>query len=1111
MFRDTFLESRVVDFVNAAELTEKDLDDSADQVFYAMQEAYDLARDSIKPQPDGSFSMSDRRLKDLAFPLLPTDGANRQYVDDQYGINSALRNGITADKAASSASATAAASAAANADAKSQLANTYAQGALESRTLATEHMLAAESAKELVLEKTDIVLTKADQVEATKTVVLSKVSDAETFKIQAENSKNAALNHELKARKWAEEAPGVQVDPSLYSAKHHAVRAAEWSEKAVDSPVSPGSYSALHHATKAQGLRNVVQTLHDTVVTEATRVEQDALTATDARNQAVQAANNAALSEANADNDRFDAQAAAADALVQKQAAQAAATAAAGYESAAAISASLASDAETAAVAANATAQTAATTATTKASEATTARNAAVAAKDAAVSAQVTVAADKDVTVAAKDLAVASANAAGASESSASSSASASASSASSASNSAAEALASKNTARSWAVGTGEIEPGLKSAKAYADEARAITSGAKTYVGQWNASGGALPITSPGTGDAGKYWIINTAGTLPGVGFVDVGWELSINDAFAYESANLLPPNLVSSVNGKAGPDVVLSSTDVPDIASIYQRKDGYTASDVLTKIKTVDGAGSGLDADLVDGLHASAFYRANKVSTFGESVTALVDAAAGRSLLGLGTAALNASGDFFPSSGVSTFAATVLDDTTAAGMRSTLGLGTAATRAVGTASANVPDITAADARYLGKTANAVSASKWTTARTITLTGGVTGSASVDGSANVTLATVVGDDSHSHTISKVTGLQTALDSKLNATATATAATRLATARTIALGGAVTGSASFNGTTNVTITATVADNSHNHTIANVTDLQEALNSLDTRKAETKADVGLGNVDNTSDLAKPISTATQTALNGKANTSGTYSGLRAQATTKEDVGLGNIPNSTTASRTSTSTVSLLQAKAMNDHRTSGDHDGRYYTQTQVDGLLSALETNRGVPAGIIAMWSGLITNLPSGWALCDGQNGTPNLVDRFVVGAGGRWAVGDTGGSADAVVVEHTHSATTESSGSHSHSGTTASAGSHTHTLTIYAQAGIDRKDRVTGYGANGTAGTSSAPVASSGAHTHTFSTNTTGAHTHTVTVSSAGEAGTDKNLPPYYALAFIMKL
>ena len=93
--------------------------------------------------------------------------------------------------------------------------------------------------------------------------------------------------------------------------------------------------------------------------------------------------------------------------------------------------------------------------------------------------------------------------------------------------------------------------------------------------------------------------------------------------------------------------------------------------------------------------------------------------------------------------------------------------------------------------------------------------------------------------SHTHSIANVTNLQTTLDGKAASTHThnyagsssaggaATSANKLATARTISLAGDVTGSTSFDGSGNVSITATVADDSHNHTIANVDGLQTAL--------------------------------------------------------------------------------------------------------------------------------------------------------------------------------------------------------------------------------------------------------------------------------------------
>jgi hypothetical protein len=65
---------------------------------------------------------------------------------------------------------------------------------------------------------------------------------------------------------------------------------------------------------------------------------------------------------------------------------------------------------------------------------------------------------------------------------------------------------------------------------------------------------------------------------------------------------------------------------------------------------------------------------------------------------------------------------------------------------------------------------------------------------------------------------------------------------------------------------------------------------------------------------------------------------------------------------------------------------------------------------VPAGVILLWSGSIASIPSGWNLCDGTNGTPDLRNRFVVAAGDTYAVGATGG-ADSVTLDATKSPAT----------------------------------------------------------------------------------------------------
>lgn len=132
---------------------------------------------------------------------------------------------------------------------------------------------------------------------------------------------------------------------------------------------------------------------------------------------------------------------------------------------------------------------------------------------------------------------------------------------------------------------------------------------------------------------------------------------------------------------------------------------------------------------------------------------------------------------------------------------------------------------------------------------------------------------------------------------------------------------------------------------------------------------------------------------------------------------------------------------------------------------------------IPSGVIVMWSGSVASVPSGWFLCDGTNSTPDLRNRFIVGAGSTYAVNATGGSADAIVVSHTHTLTDPG---HSHGGVPVitrdvfDAGPFNYNATFFS----------------GFTNTSS---------------QTTG-----VTIASAGSSGTNANLPPYLALAYIMK-
>lgn len=140
---------------------------------------------------------------------------------------------------------------------------------------------------------------------------------------------------------------------------------------------------------------------------------------------------------------------------------------------------------------------------------------------------------------------------------------------------------------------------------------------------------------------------------------------------------------------------------------------------------------------------------------------------------------------------------------------------------------------------------------------------------------------------------------------------------------------------------------------------------------------------------------------------------------------------------------------------------------------------------VPAGMIMIWSGSVGSIPTGWVLCNGSNSTPDLRDKFVVGAGSTYAVGGTGGSANAIVVSHTHTATS-----------TVTDPGHTHNV-LNTRGG--NPDGGAPYIAGATIAANSDPTAS----------NTTGI-TVATSVSTTGSSGNNANLPPYYALCYIMK-
>ena len=210
---------------------------------------------------------------------------------------------------------------------------------------------------------------------------------------------------------------------------------------------------------------------------------------------------------------------------------------------------------------------------------------------------------------------------------------------------------------------------------------------------------------------------------------------------------------------------------------------------------------------------------------------------------------------------------------------------------------------------------------------------------------------------------------------------------------------------------------------------------------------------------------------------------------------------------------------------------------------------------VPSGVILMWGGSADTIPRGWALCDGTNGTPDLLDRFVVASGRNYPQGSKGGAESATPDVSTGTAKTGISlADAAPGGTAGSSGTgigiqgttldgntlpnHNHSITTCADNGSStnypmgpgdtQRTQTNWTNATGnswghahgvsdpghahTVGSSEhAHGVSDPGHAHAVATEahnhalTDGGHSHTVTAKAIG------TVPPYYALCFIQKL
>lgn len=147
-------------------------------------------------------------------------------------------------------------------------------------------------------------------------------------------------------------------------------------------------------------------------------------------------------------------------------------------------------------------------------------------------------------------------------------------------------------------------------------------------------------------------------------------------------------------------------------------------------------------------------------------------------------------------------------------------------------------------------------------------------------------------------------------------------------------------------------------------------------------------------------------------------------------------------------------------------------------------------------IINMWAGLLSDIPAGWIICDGNNKTPDLRDKFIRGIGN---VNDSPGTNSGV---HSYTLAEGQLPSHRHTGSTQSGGSHQHSVNYYDY-------QYWSYN-NIHPDTMVKPSQSNDDYHELHNTTSDGAHSHTFSVNNTGSGNSIDNRPAYYEVAFIMK-
>ena len=275
---------------------------------------------------------------------------------------------------------------------------------------------------------------------------------------------------------------------------------------------------------------------------------------------------------------------------------------------------------------------------------------------------------------------------------------------------------------------------------------------------------------------------------------------------------------------------------------------------------------------------------------------------------------------------------------------------------------------------------------------------------------------------------------------------------------------------------------------------------SINTINSNVAATNAAITAANSYNQTYTTNAVSTAINNLINSAPGTLDTLGEIAANLAA-EGSAIGAIVNSITSTNSNVtaanaviSTLAPVASPALTGTPTAPTAAlTTNNTQLATTGFVRSI-----LPAGVIVMWSGSSASIPTGWYLCNGSNGTPNLMDRFVLGAGNSYAVGATGGTADAIVVSHGHTASSSTSTSISDPG-------HVHTFP--------GDDQLSSWATS--VNNINYDAVSGGGSGHIYNTGSSGtgisaSSSTSTTVNSTGSSGTGQNMPPYYALCYIMK-